>query len=383
MARSARDDGDFAGGEADERAVGVAQEEVAVFIELFGEALAERFTGADLDPATEEKTARGGFGDDRGEVGGEQRPPRVERTEDGGGERGAIERLAGDAAEGAGGGAEFGGEIVGLVVDVHANAEDGERRTGGVGAALSQDADNLFAAEKNVVRPLDRGLRADGFVDRSSDGDRRPRRQPRPFRLRQRGAQEQREPQPALRRRGPAPAKTSTARRLVLGENGDAAGRAVATQSGREVVGGIGLGEDQDFANERARAEPCGEVVGNEAVGRGDEPEPIAGTVLDLKTRSTQRGESGADGGGAFPELRGEIARREVDARFAQRAEEAGVERGHAGEAVSGFWFRVSGSSAGPHASPADSENQKPETRNEERVTVAVPASSRWRARSG
>ena len=74
-----------------------------------------------------------------------------------------------------------------------------------------------------------------------------------------------------------------------------------------DVVRRAGLLEDNDFANERTRAESCEEVIRDEAIGRGEEAISETGACFDLETCFAQPGDTRLNRGERHIELRSEV----------------------------------------------------------------------------
>ena len=90
------------------------------------------------------------------------------------GDRAAVALLAGEDRQRRRLGQPRGGEVVGCLIDVQADAADGGRHRclpARHHSLLDEDAAHLAALDQHVVGPLDAGLQSGQFEDRLADGD--------------------------------------------------------------------------------------------------------------------------------------------------------------------------------------------------------------------
>lgn len=184
-----------------------------------------------------------------------------------------------------------------------------------------------FSADEDVVRPLHLRAQAGGALDCGGDAHAGPRREARPERHRKFRAEQQREPQPRVRRRIPAAAEAPAARGLPLGEDCEPARVSLASEPCGDVVRRGGFLEGENLAGERIVAELRMQIVCDEAVGRGEQAAAEAGLFLDVKACAAKPRERLGDLSARHAEGVGKIAGKQMHGSRAQFAEEAGVER--------------------------------------------------------
>jgi hypothetical protein len=113
---------------------------------------------------------------------------------------------------------------------------------------------------------------------------------------------------------------------LLLRENDEPTRCSAAAGVEGAIIGGVGSGKDDQLAHQRAFAEAGEEIIGDEAIGRGEQPQASAGALLQLKAGAAELRQVRLEIDATDAELRGQFARRQVIGRGAQGAEQRHID---------------------------------------------------------